>query len=227
MADVLVVEDERDIRELLRRYLERAGHTVATTGSGAQALTMLETTPAQLVLLDLGLPDVDGIEVLVAAKSVGAAVIVLTARTAVEDRVRGLQLGADDYVSKPFSPQEVVLRVAAVLNRGTSRPLGGPVSYGAGRLRIDSAAHRASLDGEDLDLTPTEWGILLALAEVPGRAYTREELINRARGFEFAGYERTIDSHVKNLRQKLGQSGADIVQTVLSVGYRLGWTRDA
>lgn len=226
MADVLVVEDERDIRELLRRYLERAGHSVATTASGAQALTSLDNAPADLVLLDLGLPDIDGIEVLVAAKSAGAAVIVLTARTAVEDRVRGLQLGADDYVSKPFSPQEVVLRVAAVLNRGGGRPRGGPVSYGAGRLMIDSAAHRVSLDGVDLDLTPTEWGILLALAEVPGRAYTREELVNRARGFEFAGYERTIDSHVKNLRQKLGESGPEIVKTVLSVGYRLGWTRD-
>ena len=225
VADVLVVEDERDIRELLRRYLERAGHSVATTASGAQALTSLETSPAELVLLDLGLPDVDGIDVLVAAKSAGAAVIVLTARTAVEDRVRGLQLGADDYVSKPFSPQEVVLRVAAVLNRG-ARNLVGPASYGGGRLQIDSSAHRATLDGVELELTPTEWGILLALAEVPGRAYTREELINRARGFEFAGYERTIDSHVKNLRQKLGASGADIVETVLSVGYRLGWTRD-
>lgn len=226
MANVLVVEDERDIRELLRRYLEREGHSVVTTASGAQAIATVETNPPDLVLLDLGLPDVDGIEVLMSAKAVGLAVIALTARSAVEDRVRGLKLGADDYVVKPFSPQEVVLRVGAVLGRGTSRAASGPVSYGDGRLTIDAAAHRAQLDGRDLDLTPTEWGILVALAEVPGRAYSREELVNRARGFEFAGYERTIDSHVKNLRHKLGDDGTQIVETVLSVGYRMGWTRD-
>lgn len=197
-----------------------------TTGSGAQAMAMVETRPPDLVLLDLGLPDIDGVEVLTAAKSAGCAVIALTARSTVEDRVRGLKLGADDYVVKPFSPQEVVLRVAAVLGRSGSRAGGGPVSFGDGRLVIDTSAHRTQLDGIELDLTPTEWGILVALAEVPGRAYTREELVNRARGFEFAGYERTIDSHVKNLRHKLGDDGADIVETVLSVGYRLGWNRD-
>ena len=223
---VLVVEDERDIRELLRRYLERAGHSVESTGTGAEGLRMLTDHHPDLVLLDLGLPDIDGIEVLTAAKQAGSAVIALTARSAVEDRIRGLQLGADDYVTKPFSPQEVVLRVAAVLTRGTGAHDDTAATFGGGRLLIDEARHEVQLDGEALDLTPSEWGILVALASAPGRVYSRAELINRARGYEFAGFERTIDSHVKNLRRKLGEDGSLIVETVLGVGYRLGLDRD-
>ena len=225
VASVLVVEDERDIRELLRRYLERAGHSVVTTGSGAEALRLVGAGGPALVLLDLGLPDIDGIEVLTGAKRAGVAVIALTARSSVEDRIHGLQLGADDYVTKPFSPQEVVLRVAAVLSRG-GEAHASELSFGGGRLRIDAGGHRVWVGGDEVDLTPSEWGVLLALAETPGRVFTRAELVNRARGFEFAGFERTIDSHVKNLRRKLGSDGATIVETVLGVGYRLGVGRD-
>ncbi|HET8642098.1 MAG TPA: response regulator transcription factor [Pseudonocardiaceae bacterium] len=228
---VLVVEDDRELRELVRRYLERAGHAVHTTGSGAEALGLLATGGVDLVVLDLGLPDVDGLEVLAAAHH-GAdgrevPVVVLTARSAVEDRIDGLRRGADDYVTKPFSPTELVLRVQAVLHRtrgGAAAP--GPATFGGGRLRLDEARHEASVDGALLDLTPTEWGLLAALAATPGRVFSRYELVNRVRGYEFAGYERTIDSHVKNLRRKLGREGADIVKTVLGVGYRLGWSRD-
>ena len=151
----------------------------------------------------------------------------LTARSDLDDRIHGLELGADDYVTKPFSPREVVLRVQAVLNRG-ERGSGGPepTTFGGGRLRIDEVRHESSLDGALLDLTPTEWGILTALAATPGRVYSRYELVNRVRGYEFAGYERTIDSHIKNLRHKLGPSGVELVETVLGVGYRLGWPRD-
>ncbi|MFC3897687.1 response regulator transcription factor [Lentzea rhizosphaerae] len=224
---VLVVEDEREIRELLRRYLERAGFTVVTTGSGAQALTMVAGGVAALVVLDLGLPDVDGVEVLRAAREAGRTpVVVLTARGAVEDRIHGLELGADDYVTKPFSPTELVLRVQAVLHRANATAEPAAASFGDGRLRIDEARHEARWDGEVLELTPTEWGILAAVASVPGRVYSRYELINRVRGYEFEGYERTVDSHVKNLRHKLGASGPDVVQTVLGVGYRLGLRRD-
>ena len=226
MPTVLVVEDERDIRELLRRYLERAGHSVQSTGTGAEALRIVADHPPDLVLLDLGLPDIDGVEVLTVATQAGSAVIALTARSAVEDRIRGLQLGADDYVTKPFSPQEVVLRVAAVLARGGHQPAGAAATFGGGRLVIDEGRHEARLDGAALDLTPSEWGILVALAATPGRVYSRAELINRARGYEFAGFERTIDSHVKNLRRKLGADAAVIVETVLGVGYRLGLERD-
>ncbi|TFD78654.1 response regulator transcription factor [Cryobacterium psychrophilum] len=154
-------------------------------------------------------------------------VIVLTARSTTEDRIQGLELGADDYVTKPFSPAEVVLRVQAVLHRYSGLPAAtGPVNYGNKRLRIDENAHKAWLDGTLLDLTPTEWGLLAAVAAAPGRVYSRYELVNRVRGYEYAGYERTIGSHIKNLRRKLGADGADVVETVLGVGYRLGLRQD-
>ncbi len=228
MTTVLVVEDERDIRELLRRYLERAGYAVVTSGTGADAISHLEAGTADLVLLDLGLPDIDGFEVLQEATLLRVPVIALTARSSVEDRIKGLQKGADDYVTKPFSPQEVVLRVGAVLGRGSAHdePADSARLFANARLRIDEVRHEAAIDGRHLDLTPSEWGVLTTLASSPGRVYSRAELVNRVRGYEFAGYERTIDSHVKNLRRKLGDDQAAIVETVLGVGYRLGLTRD-
>jgi len=226
VATILVVEDERDIRDLLRRYLERAGHSVLTSGTGAEALRLLEDGSTDLVLLDLGLPDVDGFDVLRLATTLGVSVIALTARSSVEDRILGLEKGADDYVTKPFSPQEVVLRVSAVLGRHSAPVNDGIRSYGGGRLVVDQQRHLASLDAASLDLTPTEWGLLTALSSVPGRVFSRAELVNRVRGYEFVGYERTIDSHVKNLRHKLGVDGSQILETVLGVGYRLGLDRD-
>lgn len=225
MPTVLVVEDERDIRDILRRYLERAGFAVLTATSGAEALRLLPA--CELVLLDLGLPDIDGTDILREIHTLGTLpVIVLTARSTTEDRIQGLELGADDYVTKPFSPHEVVLRVQAVLHRyGGSTATTGPTSYGR-RLRIDDSAHQAWLDGVALDLTPTEWGLLAAVSTAPGRVYSRYELVNRVRGYEYAGYERTIDSHIKNLRHKLGPGGADIIETVLGVGYRLALRQD-
>jgi two-component system alkaline phosphatase synthesis response regulator PhoP len=225
---VLVVEDDREIRDLLRRYLERAGHTTYTTGSGAEAIRLLAAGGVELVVLDLGLPDVDGIEVLDAARREGGApVVVLTARSGVDDRILGLEHGADDYVTKPFSPTEVVLRVQAVLHRvrgAAVEPAGW--SLGGGRLRMDEARHEACFDGQGLELTPTEWGLLATMAGAPGRVFSRYELVNRVRGYEFSGYERTIDSHVKNLRRKLGADGGMVIETVLGVGYRMGLDRD-
>ena len=225
---VLVVEDDRELRDLLRRYLERAGHAVHTTGSGVTALGLLAAGGVDLVVLDLGLPDIDGLDVLAAARDGREVpVVVLTARSTVEERVDGLRRGADDYVTKPFSPTELVLRVEAVLHR-TAATAGGSSAefFGGGRLCVDDERHEATLDGTRLDLTPTEWGLLTSLAAVPGRVYSRYELVNRVRGYEFPGYERTIDSHVKNLRRKLGADAAHVVETVLGVGYRLGWWRD-
>ncbi|NNJ62940.1 MAG: response regulator transcription factor [Dactylosporangium sp.] len=225
---LLVVEDDREIRDLLRRYLERAGFTTHTTGSGAEAIRLVSTGGIDLVILDLGLPDIDGIEVLdTARRTNGVPVVVLTARSGVDDRILGLEHGADDYVTKPFSPTEVVLRAQAVLHR-VRGSAGEPDtwSFGDGRLRIDEPRHEASLAGQRLELTPTEWGLLSAMAAAPGRVFSRYELVNRVRGYEFAGYERTIDSHVKNLRRKLGPDGGEIVETVLGVGYRLGLNRD-
>jgi len=155
-------------------------------------------------------------------------ILMLTAKAAEEDRIAGLELGADDYVTKPFSPRELVLRVQAILRRGGPATGQGRASYGDGALAIDESQRQVVARGTTVDLTPTEWGILVALATVPGRVYSRFELINRVRGYEFEGYERTVDSHVKNLRRKIEEEPANprIVQTVLGGGYRLGITRD-
>jgi DNA-binding response OmpR family regulator len=228
VSTVLVVEDDRDLRELLRRYLERAGHAVLSTGSGVEGLTLLGDAGPDLVVLDLGLPDLDGLEILRAARAGrNTPVLVLTARSDVEDRIMGLTLGADDYVTKPFSPTEVALRVGAVLARTSpSGTADGRESFGDGRLLIDRTLRQVTFDGQVLDLTPTEWGVLVTLTSVPGRPFSRYELVNRVRGYEFAGYERSMDSHVKNLRHKLGPDGASVVETVVGVGYRLGLRRD-
>jgi DNA-binding response OmpR family regulator len=231
-ATVLVVEDERKLRDLIRSYLERAGFMVLSTGSGAEAITMADTGAPDLVILDLGLPDVPGETIASELRATAVTpILMLTARSTEEDRIRGLELGADDYVTKPFSPRELVLRVQAILRRGgpdlrTGQQ--GVTSYGGGELLIDEPRRSATLRGVQAALTPTEWGILVALATVPGRVYSRFELINRVRGYEFEGYERTVDSHVKNLRRKIEDDPASprIIQTVLGGGYRLGLARD-
>jgi len=229
MATVLVVEDERKLRDFVRSYLERAGFTVLSTGSGAEAITLAADGAPDLVVLDLGLPDVPGETVARELRDSSAVpILMLTAKTAEEDRIRGLELGADDYVTKPFSPRELVLRVQAILRRGGSGTEPGVTSFGDGELVIDEPQRLVTVRGETVGLTPTEWGVLGALATVPGRVYSRFELINRVRGYEFEGYERTVDSHVKNLRRKIEGDPAQprIVQTVLGGGYRLGLTRD-
>jgi DNA-binding response OmpR family regulator len=227
---VMIVEDEYKLRELVRSYLEREGLDVFSTGSGAEAISFAARSRLDLVVLDLGLPDIPGEEV---AREIRAGsdvpILMLTARSTETDRIAGLELGADDYVIKPFSPRELVLRVQAVLRRG--RATTGPpsaLSFGDHLLVIDEDRHQALVAGQTVALTPTEWGILTTLARVPGRVYSRYELINRVRGYEFEGYERTIDSHVKNLRRKIETDPAapQIVETVLGAGYRLGLAKD-
>ncbi len=226
---VLVVDDERKIRELVRSYLERAGIDVVTTGSGAEALDLAARARPDLVVLDLGLPDVPGDEVARELRDRGdTPILMLTARATEADRVRGLELGADDYITKPFSPRELVLRVQAVLRRGRSEVADGPGAYGGGELVLDADRHEVRVRGTAVAVTPTEWRLLDALARNPGRVYSRYELINQVRGYEFEGYERTIDSHVKNLRRKieLDPGRPRLVETVVGVGYRLGIPRD-
>ena len=226
----MVVEDEHKLRELVRSYLEREGLEVFSTASGAEAISYAGRAQLDLVILDLGLPDVPGEEV--AREIRGGSdvpILMLTAKSDERDRISGLELGADDYVTKPFSPRELVLRVGAILRRGRrTGAAGGPVSFGEGRLVIDEDRRRVHVDGRAVELTPTEWGVLVALAAVPGRVYSRYELINRVRGYEFDGYERTVDSHVKNLRRKIERDPGqpELVETVLGAGYRLGVNRD-
>jgi DNA-binding response OmpR family regulator len=229
-ACVLVVEDERKIRELLRDYLEHDGLDVITTGSGAEGIKLAREAAPDLILLDLRLPDVPGEEV---AREVRAAsrtpIMMLTAKTDTEDRIRGLELGADDYVTKPFSPREVLLRVRAILRRAGSEPeADAPASYGGGRLVIDEPRRQVNAAGHPVTLTATEWKLLTTLASVPGRVFSRYELINRARGYEYDGYERTIDSHIRNLRHKIEPDphAPGLIETVTGAGYRLAITRD-
>jgi DNA-binding response OmpR family regulator len=228
-ATVLLVEDERKLRDLVRSYLERAGFTVLSTESGAEAITLAASAAPDIVVLDLGLPDVSGETVAREIRAAAATpILMLTAKATEDDRIAGLELGADDYVTKPFSPRELVLRVQAILRRGAPVARQGPASYGGGLMLVDEQRRMVMVRGTTADLTPTEWGILVALATVPGRVYSRFELINRVRGYEFEGYDRTVDSHVKNLRRKIEDDPGrpQIVQTVLGGGYRLGLTRD-
>jgi DNA-binding response OmpR family regulator len=229
-ATVLVVEDERKLRDFIRSYLERAGFTVLSTGSGAEAISMATAATPDLVVLDLGLPDVPGETVARELRAISAVpILMLTAKAAEEDRIRGLELGADDYVTKPFSPRELTLRVQAILRRGGAAAGDeGVTSFGEGAVVIDEPRRAVTVRGTPVQLTPTEWGILGTLATVPGRVYSRFELINKVRGYEFEGYERTVDSHVKNLRRKVEEDPASprIILTVLGGGYRLGLTRD-
>jgi len=227
---VLLVEDEKKLRELVRNYLETAGLTVLSTGSGADAISLAGSASPDLIILDLGLPDVPGETIAAELHGISTTpILILTAKSSEEDRIHGLELGADDYVTKPFSPRELVLRCQAILRRGGPSLSGQQaVSYGDSTLVIDEERREVHVSGASVALTPTEWGLLLALATVPGRVYARLELINRVRGYEFEGYERSVDSHVKNLRRKIETDPADprIVQTVLGGGYRLGLRRD-
>jgi DNA-binding response OmpR family regulator len=230
MAVVLVVDDEVRIRDLVRRYLEHEGHQVLTAGSGAEALESARRTALDLIVLDLRLPDIPGEDVAAEIRRTSdVPILMLTAKVDERDRIHGLEVGADDYVTKPFSPRELVLRITAILRRGRSSTAEASTeSFGRGALIIDEATRRLTVNGELVELTPTEWGVLVALAAQPGRVCSRYELINRVRGYEFDGYERTVDSHVKNLRRKIEPDPANptIVQTVTGVGYRLGLDRD-
>jgi DNA-binding response OmpR family regulator len=205
---------------------------VLTAATGAEGLSLALTAKPDLVVLDLGLPDIPGESVVrEIRRSSQLPVLMLTAKADEGDRIRGLELGADDYVTKPFSPRELVLRVRAISRRSTTDGLHGSVgrrSFGAATLVIDEPRRQAIVREEVADLTPTEWGVLLALATTPGRVYSRQELMNRARGHEFEGYERSIDSHIKNLRRKVEEDPHQprIVLTVLGGGYRLGLAPD-
>ena len=229
MAVVLVVDDEVRIRDLVRRYLEHDGYQVLTAASGAEALDVARSTALDLIVLDLRLPDIGGEEV---AREIrrrsDVPIVMLTAKVDERDRIAGLETGADDYITKPFSPRELLLRVAAILRRGRTTVAVGPASYASGQLVIDETLRQVRAGGVVVELTPTEWGLLLALAAQPGRVCSRYELINRVRGYEFDGYERTVDSHIKNLRRKIEPDSAHpiVVQTVTGVGYRLGVDRD-
>jgi len=221
-ATILVVEDEPQLVKVLRGYLEQAGYGVVTAGDGPGALAQFRHTKPDLVLLDLNLPGLDGLEVARRLRrDSNVPLIMVTARVDEGDRLIGLELGADDYILKPFSPREVVARVRAVLRRAESAPA-APALIRAADLVIDLTRHAVTRAGEALELTPTEFGLLAALAREPGRAFTRLQLLDAAQGDAFEGYERTVDAHIKNLRAKLERNPKQpqYIETVFGIGYR-------
>lgn len=223
---ILIVDDEASVREVVGAYLEREGFLLEVADSGTAALQRIERRAPDLIILDLGLPGVSGEEVCrrVRARS-DVPILMLTAKASEDQRVAGFELGADDYLLKPFSPRELVVRVKALLRRsGGDAPLVAQRVFDDGRLRIDDAAHQVLVAGEPVALTPSEYRLLLALSEYPGRVYTRLQLVTRVQGHHYEGYERTIDAHVKNLRRKIERdpSHPSYVLTVLGTGYRFG-----
>ena len=223
MPRILVVDDEPHIVDVIRAYLVREGHAVDIAHDGDAALASARSNAPDLVILDVMLPRRSGFEVLreLRATGAGAAVIMLTARDDLIDRVAGLELGADDYVTKPFEPRELVARVGAVLRR-VGRPIAATTGEAFFDLRIDAGAREVTRDGAPLDLTRTEFGLLEALIANRGVVLTREQLGAAVFGEAFDAYDRTIDSHVKNLRRKLGSrpDGGQYVETLRGVGYR-------
>jgi DNA-binding response OmpR family regulator len=218
-----VVEDEKAIRDAVTAYLEKEGYWVTSVGDGQAAIDAFEKRAFDVVVLDLMLPKVSGEEVCRTLRdSSDVPIIMLTAKGEEQDRIAGLEIGADDYLVKPFSPRELVARVRALLRRANvgDEPQRDRLVYG--QLEIDVASHKAFLGGEELDLTASEFKLLTTLSRYPGRVYSRMELVEKVLGYDFEGYERTIDSHVKNLRAKLSDDPKEptYIYTVHGVGYR-------
>ena len=223
---VVVIDDESSVQDVVRGYLEKDGYLVYVAGNGSEGLALAERTKPGLVVLDLMLPDVSGEDICRDIRSRSdVPILMLTAKASEDERVGGLALGADDYLTKPFSPRELVARVRAILRRsqGSEVPLVETLSFDDGRLEIDTVQHEVRRDGELVELTPNEYKLLVTLARYPGRVYSRFELINHVQGYEYEGYERTIDAHVKNLRKKIEPDPRHprYVETVFGTGYRL------
>jgi DNA-binding response OmpR family regulator len=220
---VLVVDDEAHIVETLRLYLERDGFRVVPAHDGRAALELAEREKPDLVILDLMLPEVSGLDVCRTIRGRSQVpIIMLTARSEEVDKLIGLELGADDYVTKPFSPREVAARVRAVLRRAAPSAGAAPSQQLAiGDLRIDLDRHEVRCCDALISLTPTEFRLLATLASQPGRVYSRAQLVEAAQGYEFDGYDRTIDTHIKNLRRKLSPGPGCRIVTVHGLGYKL------
>ena len=221
---ILLVEDEPKVCELIKAYLVKDGDDVAVAGDGKTAIELAQSYKPDLILLDLNLPELDGLEVCrVIRKQSNVPIIMLTARDQEVDKVVGLELGADDYVTKPFSPRELAARVSAVLRRYREGLKKGEQLV-AGELRLDPAKHEATYHGEALNLTAAEFKLLTILARNPGRVCTRLQLMDSAFGESYEGYERTIDAHIKNIRQKMAKispKATNPVMTIRGVGYKL------
>ena len=221
MVKVLIVDDEPRIRELIRQHLEHAGYECEEAGDGSAALVALEKHGADLVILDIMMPFMDGMNALRAmrARKIDTPVIMLTARGEEYDRVAGLEGGADDYVVKPFSPRELVARVKAVLARTLPKEKNEGENYTFGSLAIDTAAHTVKIDGVEVDLTPKEFDLLVFLAANKGLALSREKILQKVWNYDYVGEDRTVDTHIKMLRSHLGHC-RELIVTVWGIGYK-------
>jgi DNA-binding response OmpR family regulator len=231
LRPVLLVEDDRKIARIVKIYLEGAGYRVVHAETGKEAVDAAIKEQPLAVVLDLMLPDTTGEEVCQELKEMGDfPVIMLTSKSSEEERIAGFALGADDYVVKPFSPRELVYRVRAVLKRARKDDLssGGPLSFNNGQRVVDGQTYEVKKNGSPINLTPTEFKLLHTLSSYPGKVFTREELVEKALGYQFEGYERSIDAHIKNLRHKIEDEPRNpvLILTIYGVGYRFSGKRD-
>jgi DNA-binding response OmpR family regulator len=228
---ILVVEDDKKISKVVKVYLEGEGYRVIVADNGKDALQAAEKEVPSLVILDLMLPDISGEEVCQELREMGDfPIIIVTAKSSENERVAGFALGADDYVVKPFSPRELVARVKAILKRSPKHKFHSAeqMSFNKGTLTIDAQSYEVKKNGLSLMVTPTEFKILSVLSHSPGRVFTRGELVESALGYQFEGYERSIDAHIKNIRQKIEDDpkSPNLIHTVYGVGYKFAGMRD-
>ena len=217
MANILIVEDEKAMQDIIVDYMRKGGHTCFTADDGIDALVVLKNSPMDLMILDVMMPHLDGFSVCKMAREMSnMPIIMLTAKSAEDDKLKGYDYGADDYMTKPFSPKVLLAKVNALLRRSSAASVG---TISAGKILLLSNAHKVYLDGQEIMLTHKEYGLLSFLMANPGQIFSREQLLNRVWGYDFEGTTRTVDTHIKTLRQKLGDESKHIV-TLIRSGYK-------
>ena len=217
MANILIVEDEKAMQDIIVEYMQKGGHACFTADDGIDALVMLKSNPMDLVILDVMMPHLDGFSVCKMAREMSnMPIIMLTAKSAEDDKLKGYDYGADDYMTKPFSPKVLLAKVNALLRRSSATSAD---TISAGKIMLQPNVHKVYLDGQEITLTHKEYELLSFLMVNPGQIFSREQLLNRVWGYDFEGTTRTVDTHVKTLRQKLGDEGRHIV-TLIRSGYK-------
>lgn len=217
MANVLIVEDEKNMQDIIVEYIQRGGHTCFTADDGVDALMVLKNNPVDLIILDIMMPHMDGFSVCKIAREMSnMPVIMLTAKSGEDDKLKGYEYGADDYMTKPFSPRVLLAKANALLRRSSSAPLD---ALNFGKIAVVQSSHKVFIDGQEITLTHKEYELLHFFMVNPGQIFTRDQLLNRIWGYDFEGTTRTVDTHIKTLRQKLGDEGKHIV-TLIRSGYK-------
>lgn len=220
MANILVVEDEKNMQEIITEYMRRGGHTCYTADDGVDALMILKNDPMDLMILDIMMPLIDGFSVCKMAREMSnIPIIILTAKGSEDDKLKGYDLGADDYMTKPFSPKVLLAKTNVLLCRTSASPTDAVNSLNGGKISMIPALHKVFLDGQEITLTYKEYELLYYFMSNPGQVFSREQLLNRIWGYDFEGTTRTVDTHIKTLRQKLGSEGRHIV-TLIRSGYK-------